>query len=286
MSAVAVLILNYNGASDTIACVRSVQASRRPADWIIVVDNASPDGSEAVIRSACPGVTLLQSGANLGFAGGNNVGVRWALAAGADFVWLLNSDAVAGPGALGALIAEAEADAGLGAVGTRIYFQREPTRLQCWGGGWANPLLGRSQEFDHRVPLAHIDYVSGCSLLLRRAAIVACGSLDEGFFMYFEDTELGFRYRRAGWRLGVADAAEVWHKGGASVGSNPRQSAWRTQSLLRFQKLHGPSYPLSLAASTVLRGASFTVRRDWTAVRELIENVRRFAASPDWRSSP
>lgn len=283
MTTAAVVVLNWNGSDDTIACVRSLQAMARTPDAIVVVDNASTDGSEERLRASCPGVEVLQSGANLGFAGGNNVGIRRALALGADLVWLLNNDATAHRDALGELLAEADRDPRVGMVGSRIYVMQRPEQLQCWGGGWANPWTGRSSEFDHPVPVGRLDYITGCSLLLRRGALETAGLLDEGFFMYFEDTELGYRYRRAGWKLGVADRALVFHKGGATANLSPRQSAWRTQSLLRFLKLQSRSYRVSASLSTMLRGASFALRRNWVEVGRLCQNVIRFAREPDWR---
>jgi GT2 family glycosyltransferase len=112
-----VILLNYRGWQHTIACVTSLRGLTYTNVAIVVVDNASPDGSEAHIRDACPDVTVIQSGANLGFAGGNNVGIRHALEQGAEYVWLLNNDTLVDPDALGALVRHAQADprAGLSA---------------------------------------------------------------------------------------------------------------------------------------------------------------------------
>lgn len=284
MRKVAVVILNWNGWRDTIACVESLRLQSVKPAWIVLVDNASTDESEKELRAACPDAHFMQSGANLGFAGGNNVGTRWALAQGADAVWLLNNDATAAPAALEELIRTDEARPDAGAIGTRIYETRRPDVLQCWGGGWINLWAGRAREFDVRVDETSLDYISGCSLYLPRRALERCGMLDEGFFMYFEDAELSLRYRAAGFKLAVADAARVEHKGGASSRPGRAQSGWRTQSLLRILKLHAPSYVASLALSTALRGASMTVRGEWGQLRALVEDVVRHAAKPDRRA--
>lgn len=283
MRRVAVVILNWNGWADSVAAVESVARQRTRAEWTIVVDNASTDGSEAELRARCPNAVVLQSGANLGFAGGNNVGVRWALAQGADAVWLLNNDAVADEGALEALVALDERRPEVGAIGTLIYEFQRRDRLQCWGGGWVNLWAGRAREFDHQVPEAQLDYLSGCSLYLPRRALERSGLLDEGFFMYFEDTELSLRYRRDGWALAVAETARVFHKGGASSTPGRRQSSWRTQSLLRILKLHAPSYLASAALSTTLRGTSMLLRRQWDQLGGLAVDVARNARRPDRR---
>jgi GT2 family glycosyltransferase len=280
---VALIILNWNGWSDTIACVESVRRQTLKPDWIVVVDNASSDESEVKLRALGPEVTVLQSGANLGFAGGNNVGIRWALAQGATAVWLLNNDATADDRALEALVATSRLRPGAGAIGTRIYEMSRPTKLQCWGGGWINLWTGRAREFPYEVPEARIDYISGCSLFLTAAGMAKCGLLDEGFFMYFEDIELSLRYRAAGFELAVCDGAKVFHKGGASSRPGRKQSAWRTQSLLRILKLHAPSFGASVALSTALRGASMLVRREWEQAAALRQDVIGFVSDPDWR---
>lgn len=282
---VAVVVLNWNAWRDTSACVESLRRQRVRPTWIVVVDNASTDDSAAQLRCLGDEVTILQSGANLGFAGGNNVGIRWALARGADAVWLLNNDATAADGALEALLETWRIRPHAGAIGTLIYEMARPDVMQCWGGGWINLWTGRAREYPHRVEESAIDYVSGCSLFLPQKALERCGLLDEGFFMYFEDVELSLRYRKAGFALAVAERARVFHRGGASSSDGRRQLTWRTQSLLRILKLHAPSYPASVAASTALRGGSMVARCQWAQVRALMEDLRENVRAPDWRRS-
>ncbi len=248
-----------------------------------MVDNASSDESEAQLRALGPDITVLQSGANLGFAGGNNVGIRWALARGAESVWLLNNDATAEEGALAALVAVQRARPRAGVIGTRIYEMARPTVLQCWGGGWINLWTGRAREYDAQVAESKLDYISGCSAYLTRSALEQAGLLDEGFFMYFEDAELSLRYRARGFELAVADDARVLHKGGASSSPGRRQLGWRTQSLLRILKLHAPSFAASVAISTALRGASMLARREFDQARALAADVSHGVSHADWR---
>lgn len=100
-----IVILNWNGWQDTLACVTSCCALTWPEYRLLVVDNGSTDGSEAILRDRLATGEVLQSGGNLGFAGGNNVGIRHALAAGAEYVWLLNNDTEVAPDALSELVA-------------------------------------------------------------------------------------------------------------------------------------------------------------------------------------
>lgn len=246
MKRVAIVALNWNGWQDTIACVASLQALTYGNFEIVVVDNGSTDGSVAQIKDAFPTVTLLLSGANLGFGGGCNVGIRHALAQGADYVWLINSDATVDPEALTALVRVADSNPALGSVGSVLYEADKPGQVQLWGGGRVNLWLGRS---NHCVAPGPISFVSGASLLLRRAALEQVGSFDEAlFFMYWEDTDLGFRLTHAGWQLAVAEDSRVWHKQSASLGlGNPLLDEYATQSCVRFLRRHAPAPSLSVA---------------------------------------
>jgi GT2 family glycosyltransferase len=244
---VSVIVLNWNGWQDTLACLASLQLLDYGNYELLVVDNGSTDDSVAHLQSAFPHLPLLQTGANLGFGGGCNAGIRQALARQADYVWLINSDATVAPDALSALVRCAEHNPAVGSVGSVLYEAHAPDRIQLWGGGRVNLWLGRS---NHCLAPGPIDFVSGASLLLRRTALEHVGLFDEAsFFMYWEDTDLAFRLRKAGWQLAVAADSKVWHKQSASLGlGNPLLDAYATRSCVRFLRRYAP-YP---AVSTVL----------------------------------
>ena len=246
MKRVGIVVLNWNGWQDTLACVASLQLLDYGNWELFLVDNASSDGSVAHFNQALPGVHVLQTGSNLGFGGGCNAGIRQAMAAGADYVWLVNSDAVVDPGALSAMVGLAEQDPSLGSVGSVVYEADAPARIQLWGGGHVNLWLGRST---HCQGSDTPDFVSGASLLLRSAALQHVGLFDDSsFFMYWEDTDLGFRLRKAGWRLAVAPESKIWHKQSASLGvGNPLLDAYATRSCVRFLRRHAPFPSLSVA---------------------------------------
>lgn len=239
MKRVAVVLLNWNGWPDTLACLASLRQLDYPDVSVIVVDNGSTDDSFAQLQGACSGCVLLQTGANLGFGGGCNVGIRHALQAGADYVWLINSDATVAPDALSALVAVAEQQARVGAVGSVIFDQHPSDQVQLWGGGRVNLWLGRSY---HQRAAASLDFVSGASMLLRSSALRQVGLFDDqSFFMYWEDTDLGFRLRQAGWQLAVASQSKVWHKQAASLGPrSPTLDQYFTRSAVRFLRKHAP----------------------------------------------
>lgn len=239
MKRVDVVVLNWNGWQDTIACLASLQLLDYSGFNLLVVDNGSTDESVDQIKKAMPSVEVLQAGSNLGFGGGCNVGIRHALARGADYIWLVNSDATVDPGALSALVRLADQDPTLGSVGSVLYEADKVDRIQLWGGGRVNLWLGGSR---HRISPGSIDFISGASILLRRAALEDVGLFDqESFFMYWEDADLGFRLRRAGWRSAVADDSHIWHKQSASLGKNSASlDEYFTRSQVRFLRRYAP----------------------------------------------
>lgn len=245
MKRVAIVVLNWNGWRDTLACIASLKKLSYPNVELIVVDNGSSDGSQNQIEAHVPGLKVLQTGSNLGFGGGCNAGIRQALAQGADYVWLINSDATVSAGALTEMVRLADGQALLGAVGSVVYEVDEPDRIQLWGGGQVNLWTGVSR---HQVSPGQLDFVSGASILLRREAVEQVGLFeDQIFFMYWEDSDLGFRLRQAGWRLGVAENSRVWHKLSASLGQGSRQlDVYFTQSGVRFLRRYSPVPRLSI----------------------------------------
>lgn len=285
-----VVVVNWNGWRDTAISLESTRKLDYPQFKVVVVDNGSTDDSVERIRESFPEVHLIETGANLGFSKGNNAGIRYALAQGAEYVWLLNNDAEADPHALTAMVRAAEQDSRVGAVGSLVYHFGDRGRLQAYGGGWANLWTGRSSEFTQPVPQASVQYITGASLLMTRAALERSGMLDERFFLYFEDTELGFRYRKDGWRLAVAEDARVFHRSnttsGGTIRSRARSNAKinRTFSLLHFLNMHSPSFLVSVGLSTAMRTGSRFLRGDWREVRDIVVDTGKFFTS-QWQSS-
>lgn len=239
MKRVAVVVLNWNGWRDTLACIASLQKLSYSSFELIVVDNGSTDGSQSHIEAHVPDIRVLQTGVNLGFGGGCNAGIRQALEQGAEYVWLINSDATVDANALTELVRLADSLPLVGAVGSVLYEADKPEQVQVWGGGTVNLWGGLSR---HQIAPAHLDFVSGASLLLRREALLQAGLFDDQtFFMYWEDSDLGFRLRQAGWHLAVAEKSRVWHKLSASLGKGSQQlDVYFTRSGVRFLRRYSP----------------------------------------------
>jgi GT2 family glycosyltransferase len=219
-----VIILNWNGLADTLACLESCRQLTYPNLRLLVVDNGSTDGSETALRARFPDVELLQTGANLGFAGGNNVGIRDALERGADWVLLLNNDTVVAPDFVDALVDTAATDARIGMLSSKIYYF-EPPDVLWYASAHMNEWLGYGRHRgEGQQDRGQFDVVedtnrpTGCSLLVSRAVCERVGLLADEFFCYCEDLDWGLRTRRAGFRVVYAPGSKVWHKVSRSTG--------------------------------------------------------------------
>jgi hypothetical protein len=220
---VSIIILNWNNHEDTIECVESCLKLDYSPYEIVIVDNASKDDSENILRKAFPCLKLIQTGANLGYAGGNNAGIRYALEKGSDFIWLLNNDTAVTPQALSVLVAHAETDPAIGMVGSKILSYSDPSLLLS-AGGTVNMRTGITEhlgfgctdrgQFDKPMDT---EYLTGCSLLVKRRVIENIGLMNEAYFLYFEETEWCVKAAKKGYKLRYAPESVVYHKESVSV---------------------------------------------------------------------
>ncbi|MEM3795628.1 MAG: glycosyltransferase family 2 protein, partial [Thermoprotei archaeon] len=231
-----IILLNWNGWQDTIACLNSLASLEYTNCRVLVVDNGSMDDSVTRIRVAHPEVPIIETGRNLGFSGGCNVGIRRALEEGADYIWLLNNDTTVDPKALAAMVKVAETDPGVGEVGSVLYYFDSPNDIQAWGGGRVSFWTGRSPHYFSHVPNTKLQYLTAASVLIRRRTLEEVGLLDEKtFFMYWEDTDFSFRLLKVGWRLAIANQSIIFHKEHASIGNgNPLLNYYFNKSAVRL----------------------------------------------------
>ena len=271
-----IVLVNWNSWGETSTCLASLERLDYENRTVIVVDNGSTDDSVSRIRERFPWVDVILAGKNLGFPGGCNVGMRRALADGADYVWLLNNDAIADPGALNAMVDKAEADPRIGAVGSAIFCMEQPSQLQAWGGGYVNFWLGRARHFLKPVPDEKVQYITGASLLIPRRVLESVGLLDDKIFLYWDDPEYCWRLRRAGWKLAVAGRSRIWHKGMQAYGrKNPKQDAFYSASAVRFFMQYSPTPLLSLWVGVSLRIAKRLLFGEWKRARATWAGVRQ-----------
>lgn len=271
-----VIVLNWNGWRDTLMCLDSLQDLDYPNYRTVVVDNGSTDGSVEHIHIKYPDQVVLESGTNLGFSAGNNLGIKYALEQGAEYIWLLNNDAQAAPQALSAMVDLLESNATVGAAASVIYDQADPQRVQAWGGGTVNLWTGTTKVQVEPGAARNLDYLTGASILLRASTLEDVGLLDEAYFLFWEDVELGFRIRSRGWQLAVAEPSRIWHKASASMGGeqSPESYAHYCKSAWRFFRHHAtiPVVPLALRFTGGL--LKWILQRDWRRTRILLSTPR------------
>lgn len=246
MTKIAIVLVNWNGKQDTLACLASlknVTRHQRVNVSTIVVDNGSTDDSVAVIREKFPDVEVIITGKNLGFAGGNNVGIHRALEWGADYIWLLNNDTVVDKNALNALF-EVFGDKSVGVAGSKIYFmpgrefhkdrydEPEYGKVLWYAGGlidWQNMYASHrgvdevdKGQFDKK---EETPFVTGCSMVVKREVFEKIGLFNEKLFAYLEDLDYCLRASQAGYKLFYAPQSIIWHKnaGSSGVGSSLHQ---------------------------------------------------------------
>jgi GT2 family glycosyltransferase len=258
-----VVVVNFNGWRDTIECLESVLRGDYPEVRVIVCDNASTNdsvdrivawanGLQPAAQSAgslapltTPAVakpvpitvraanqyapvttrlTLIRLAQNLGFAGGNNEGIRLALATGDGYVLLFNNDAIMAPGAIRAMVDVARQDTTTGAVGATILQYHSPERVETLGGatigrrtGLVHAIAENTSRQSPRPASVRLDYVIGCCLLAPLGVARTVGMMAEHYFLYGEDADWCLRMSQAGYTMRYAPGAEVWHKGGGSV---------------------------------------------------------------------
>ncbi len=216
---VTILILNWNGRDDTVECLDSLaQLQYHPLE-IVLLDNGSTDDSVAFFRTHYPSATVVDNGVNLGFSEGCNVGIRHALAAGADYVMLLNNDATLAPDALGRLVAAGEADERIGILGPKTYHTGHGKRIYSTGfrvfpyRGYGQLIGFREMDRGQYDESCDRPALSGHAFLIKRRVIETLGGLDPDYFAYYEEIDFCLKARAAGFACRYVADAVAWHKG-------------------------------------------------------------------------
>lgn len=283
-----VILVNWNGAKDTIGCLRSLSLLNHPLPKIIVCDNASTDDSwirlQAYVEECTElNVQLVQTGRNLGFAGGNNVGIRLALQdSEMAYIWLLNNDTVVTSDTLDALVGYMVEHPNVGVCGSTLRYLGAPDVIQAVGGKY-NPWLGRSkhllghEKFDlaacRSIKVEQLDYVVGASMFIRREALKKVGLLSEEYFLYCEEIDWATRMRRRAPEFGLGYCAEsiVYHREGASTGaSDSVEKTYRyfsdyffITSRLKFARKYYPMHSFIVQGSMLLVALNRIKRGQW-----------------------
>ena len=291
MTDVSAIIVNWNTRELLLKCIDSLlRCTRSVSLEVIVVDNASADGSADAVRNQFPGVRLIVNDANLGFAKANNIGIR---ASSGRYVCLVNSDVEVHDGCLDTLCAFMDSSRTIAVAGPRVLWPDGSMQSTCrkFPGLWNNlcPALGLDRLFprtswlsgEHMFYFAHdrrrdVDVLVGCLMIARREAFHTIGLLDEQFFIYAEDVDWCRRFRSGGWSVAFCPDAQATHRGRSSSSSNPaRFSIEQLKAVFQYwRKHHGPvkctlfhlivilHYALRLCGLTVLSIVRPSARED------------------------
>ena len=230
-----VIIVNWNLKDDTLDCITSVLKAGVVTERIILVDNASTDGSVEAIRKQFPALKIIQAETNLGFAGGTNLGIRYALAQQADWVFLLNNDTIVAPDMFSALARAVKNEPEYGIVAPLIFYSDAPEIIWSAGdrlipGTLATRHLYHGKEKPVNLPsLIPVDFVTGCAMLIKSEVLQRIGLFDTSLFMYGEEVDLVWRARLAGYPTGCATQAHMQHK--------VARSANRDRPLARYRRI-------------------------------------------------
>lgn len=287
-----VIVLNWNKEEDTAACVDSLLLQRDIEIHVLIVDNASPDGSGARLHARYPALAFLQSGENLGYAGGNNLGLEWARARNAEWVMVVNNDTVIDPECVRRLLDVAIAEPSLAAVAPLIVrFDDQDT---VWSAGGRHDRVraigvhGHFARSAQEVLEGWVDapskwhdctFLSGCCLLFRRSALDEVGPFRADYFAYVEDLEMSMRLSSAGWRMGWVPAARLAHRvPPLGVSPSPMQIWLRDRNRRRLVRDgYAPLWKFLFALwfwpTRLIHLARYALRGDWQRASAIVAGM-------------
>lgn len=257
----AIVLVNWNSFDLTKDTLESLSHTTYTNYDCIVVDNGSEDGSGLALKQAFPNCILIQSDINKGFTGGNNLGMEYALEKGYEYILLLNNDVAVEPNFLEPLIARLDQDPAIGAVQPLIYFHHDQNLI--WNAGsrylsWIGlplTLMYYRKDPQHLQTKQEkkIDWITGCAFMIRAAVLKKTGNLKDKYFIYFEDVDLSFRIKKAGYTLSYVPSAVIYHIAGMSHKSktklkegflNPKVHYLNGRNRIWFLKAHTPFWAI------------------------------------------
>ncbi len=258
---VGIVLLNYNGAEDTISCLKSLSKITYPNHEIVIVDNASTDFSIKIIEEylslekinstkCChkecstkriPQITIIKSSTNRGYGAGNNIGIEHILGNNAEYILVLNNDTVVDKGFLEPLVETCVLDNKVGIASGKIYLYDKPN-IFWFNGGKFHSFTSKVEHVNFnekdigQKTFADSTFISGCMWLIPRKIFDVVGFINEDYFMYIEDLEYCQRVLNHGYKLKVCERSHIFHKVGASTGGKYSEMSvyWRTRNIHLF----------------------------------------------------
>lgn len=277
------IVLNYNGGTDVIECLKSLYRSDYPSLEIVVIDNDSKDRSLKIIKELFQKSAIIQNASNIGFAAGNNVGIRFALEKFADYIFLLNNDATVEPDTISLLVGYAEHNSGCGIVSPLILKEKNGSAWFAGGEILWTKMRAVHAHYAGQTNAFSTQYASGCAMLVSKAVFKEIGLFDEDYFLYYEDADFSLRAKKNGFGISVLPSAAAYHKE-ASNSNNALKTYWLVLSALIFFKKNTPR-PLrpQLGAYLILRRIKnactviFTPNKDAKLVRKAYADFRTYS---------
>lgn len=285
-----IILLQYNYPEYTIECIRSLQKLDYPNYEIVVVDNASSSETQEAIKRHFPQIPLIRNKKNLGYTGGNNVGIRYSLQKGADYIYILNNDTIVAKNSLKKLVEMLQSNPEIGAVMPKIYYYDKPDTIQGAGckisvrRGLAG-LVGTNEiDRGQYERVTETDYISGCALLTKKEVIEKVGLFDENYFIYYDDVDWSVRARQSGFKLFYIPQATIWHKGAATTGGgsrNPFFKAHGIRSRILFVRKHTSKWnllffflPYFLIRIVLFHTVKFILQNRWDLMISMFKGIR------------
>ena len=265
-----VVILNWNRKKVLLESLKAVTELEYPLYEIIVVDNASTDGSVEAVKKQFPDVIVIENDKNYGAIGGKNIGLRKAMEEPVEYIYMVDNDIVGAKDSLSRLVEVAESDPTVGMVGAMMYDMSKPDIILSAGGTidyTENVSRGRGDaqkdvgQFSKTEP---VDYLWGGALLARKSVLETVGLFDPGYVGYwFEDTDLSVRVRNSGSKILFCPFAKVWHKPHATVEQfSFRKKYLATRNAIRFMKKHAPFHGWVKYLFYAIAGLPYALIRD------------------------
>lgn len=285
-----IIILNWNGVEDTINCLESLKRITYPNYELIVVDNASEGDDVRVLKKRYGDyISIVENERNLGYAEGNNTGIRYALEHGADYVLVLNNDTVVDSGFLSKLVEFAERDPGAGILGPKMFYMEQPETL-CFAGGrisWVRGLpkhLGMGKKDKGEFDVAgYTDFITGTCMLVKREVFEKIGLLPTDYFLQWEDVDFCTNARKNGFKCLYVPKSKIWHKYSASfarskMGNRRLRYGVRAQLIYWHKYLSRPRFfgfiLLFLAILTPVRIALYLLWRNPGRIKYLFQGMK------------
>lgn len=284
---VIVMTLNWNRKEDTIECIKSLFELDYPNYEIVVVDNGSTDGSAQAFKQNSPNISVIENKTNLGYGGGFNVGIKYALNQRIKYVLIINNDAIADKNMLTELVKVAENDTNIGIVTGKVYSYYDPNRLQTCGkivnffSGDSNNVGEGEIDIGQCEEIKEYEFLDDVFWLVKTEVFKKAGMYDRNFFIYYEEVDLCAKVSKAGFKLMYTPYAKIWHKGQATStggGVNPIYTYYMARNRIVFMRRNSSLIQFMIFLSYYIFEtskilASFIIRKKFNCIIPQIKGV-------------